>query len=481
MHRFDLYFGDIRNKQNFKQTINVVMISNRRKKLKGYKAVFFAFVFIITGCTDFLEMKPDKTFATLQSLEILQAAMDDYSNINNRDAGSSEVSADNYFLNDATFNSMTEERRRIYLWKDSHFFSGVLTDWNRLYSTVNIANSVLDNLKGIERTRTNAMQWDNILGQASFIRGKAFLELVGIWSLAYDELYADRDLGIPLRLDADFNVPSVRSSVKASYDQIIEDLNNACIRLPTTGVHVMRPSKPAAYALLSRTYLFMRKYELAAAYADSCLALRSELLDFNTLDSTANYPIPQFNEEIFFYSQMTLPNHLAQSRANIDTLLLASFEGGDLRKSIFFRDNEDGLSTFKGSFSGSGALFSGISANEVYLTLAECEVRIGNRQKALGLLNELLKHRWQNDVFVPVEANDSKHLLEVILTERRKELLMRGIRWMDIKRLNMEGHDIKLRRIVNGELQELHPNDLRYALPLPEDVVAISGMKQNPR
>ena len=71
--------------------------------------------------------------------------------------------------------------------------------------------------------------------------------------------------------------------------------------------------------------------------------------------------------------------------------------------------------------------------------------------------------------------------MALILLERRKELLMRGLRWMDLKRLNMEGAAITLTRTVNGQVYTLPPNDLRYALPIPEDVIAISGMQQNPR
>lgn len=58
---------------------------------------------------------------------------------------------------------------------------------------------------------------------------------------------------------------------------------------------------------------------------------------------------------------------------------------------------------------------------------------------------------------------------------------MRGLRWMDLKRLNKDSANIILTRQVNGQTYTLQPNDLRYALPLPEDIIQITGMQQNPR
>lgn len=58
---------------------------------------------------------------------------------------------------------------------------------------------------------------------------------------------------------------------------------------------------------------------------------------------------------------------------------------------------------------------------------------------------------------------------------------MRGLRWMDIKRLNKEDYKINLTRNVLGQAYILTPNDPRYALPIPEDIILSSGMPQNPR
>ena len=92
-----------------------------------------------------------------------------------------------------------------------------------------------------------------------------------------------------------------------------------------------------------------------------------------------------------------------------------------------------------------------------------------------------MSKRWKTGTFNPFTASDPTEALALILQERRKELLMRGLRWMDIKRLNEEGAGISLSRRLNSQLITLSPGDPRFALPIPEDVIALSGMQQNPK
>src|SRR5690606_32038666 len=103
-------------------------------------------------------------------------------------------------------------------------------------------------------------------------------------------------------------------------------------------------SKPAAHALLARTYLFMRDYGSCFLYADSCLQHRSGILDYNDLNEELAYPFEQFNEEVLHHSRLqyvsTFPT--APSRALIDTALFASYHEDDLRKSLFFKENGNG-------------------------------------------------------------------------------------------------------------------------------------------
>ncbi|HSU50550.1 MAG TPA: RagB/SusD family nutrient uptake outer membrane protein, partial [Segetibacter sp.] len=123
----------------------------------------------------------------------------------------------------------------------------------------------------------------------------------------------------------------------------------------------------------------------------------------------------------------------------------------------------------------------GIATDEVYLTRAECNARAGNITAAMSDLNSLMSKRWKAGAFVPFAATNTSDALTLILQERRKETLFRGLRWLDLRRLNSEGANITLTRNLNGQLYTLAPNDPKYVLPIPPDVVSLSGMAQNER
>src|SRR5690606_30895101 len=108
----------------------------------------------------------------------------------------------------------------------------------------------------------------------------------------------------------------------------------------------------------------------------------------------------------------------------------------DLRKTLYFQKNGDDSYSFKGSYDGSAAFFIGLATDELYLIRAECSARSGNVADAMKDLNHLLEMRIKKDVFVPLLASNSESALDIILLERKKELLFRGTRWSDLRRLN---------------------------------------------
>lgn len=430
----------------------------------------------ISACNKYLNAKPDKSLAIPKTLEDYQALLDYYPTMNTTGVSVGEVSADDYYLSDADWASQDESHRKIYLWLSDTIFTPQYNDWASAYKTIYTTNTVLGHIDQIQKTKLNRKEWNNVKGEALFFRANSFLQVATVWSKGYDPKTANQDLGIPLRMTTDFNIPSKRASLKKTFDQIIKDLKEATNLLPKTQIHPMRPGKPAAYGLLARTYLYMGDYENAALYADSSLTMNSTLMDYNGLDSTHTYPIPSFNIEVLFSSQITP----VASPAKIDSDLVNEYESNDLRKSLFLNNNGDGTFSYRGSYMASGSLFTGVATDEMYLTRSECDARAGNLPKAMSDLNELLVKRWKTGTFVPYTATDQSSALDLILTERRKELLMRGIRWMDLKRLNLDGRNIILRRKINNELYTLAPNANRYALPIPEDLIQLTGMKQNP-
>jgi hypothetical protein len=447
------------------------------------KPTYFLSLIVISlflaSCQKYLDAKPDKKMVVPTTLEEVQGILDYFPFMNTQCSQASEIAADNYYLTDNEYEALSDVDKLAYTWAQG-MFQG-MNDWQFEYTVVYNANVVLENLPKIQRNSSNEIAWDYCKGSAFFFRGKSFYEIAQIWTKAYDSSTAQTDLGIPLRLTSDFNVPSKRSNLAETYQQIISDLQNA-INLIPKGIQVTpyRPSKAAAYGLLARTYLAMRDYKNAALYADSCLQLRNGLLDFNTVTPGPVYTFSAYqftNPEDIFHSNTALTN-FTLFRGTIDTVLYNSYDSNDLRKTFYFGNRRDGTRYFKGSYDP-GTYYNGITTDEMYLIKAECLAREGEFSQSMQDLNTLLVTKWKTGTFVPYTAGDKDEALAIILTERRKELLYRMLRFTDIKRLNKEGANITIRRIIDGKTYNLPPNDPQYALPIPQNVVRLSGIQQN--
>ena len=438
-------------------------------------AMFLVFALGAWGCKKFLDERSQSNLRIPSTVADFQSLLDNYAAMNYMDLSSAEMVAGDFYLTDADWASRSEQERRLYLWETSNVMTVSTNDWINMYNMVYRANTVIEGTDELHASPSAV--WSNVLGQGYYYRAKCFLQLLGSYALAYDE--TEEKPGIPLRLDTDFNERSVRSSVREGYQQVVADLKRSISLLPLTAVHVMRPSKPAAHALLARTYLMMRKYEEAGLHADSCLQLKSDLIDYNSLNLSLTNPFVMFHAETLHYTRFQTPSSLNNTRAKISLEIINSYADGDLRKQAFYRLN-NGAYAHRGSYSGEAIPYGGLATDEVYLIRAESNARAGRIQVAMDDVNALLKMRWDKaKAFVPYVASSKEAALDIVLLERRKELTLRGLRWSDIKRLNKEGRNISLTRTINGVTYTLPANSARFANPIPDNIIATSGMEQN--
>lgn len=433
------------------------------------------------SCKKYLDEKSNKKLVVPKTIEDLQGLFDHSYIMNNRTTGFGETAADDYFATTNNYNSFYEFDRLSYMWELKNY--NYPNDWANSYVVIWNANYALDGISNIERTSINGIKWDNVKGSALFYRGYYYLGLAWDFCKAYDLVSSKQDLGLVLRTGSNFNVPSSRSTVEESYSQIINDLKASVNYLPINPIHPLRPSKAAAYAALGRVYLSMRFYDSAYKYADLALQIKNDLLDYNSseVDAAGFTPFQPYNKEIIFYTcQSGAYSTTTPAFCSIDTILYNSYLINDKRKTVFFRPF-NGYSRFKGNYSAdNNVLFSGIATDEIYLTRAECHARKGQIALAMNDLNTLLIKRWNTGTFIPLTASTQQDALQIILTERRKELLMRCLRWIDIKRFNKEGANILPKRVVGNVTYTLTPNHNKYALPLPSDIINLTGMPQNP-
>lgn len=435
---------------------------------------------ILPSCEKYLEEKSDQRLATPDTIDDLWAIL------NGGDLRiamtETNVTTDEFYVEPSFWPLFGPKDQYGYIWNAEADYGINSYDWSIQYRTIFYVNSVLDNL---ERVSPNGQEqeWNSIKGTALFIRSYTFYQLAQVYAKQYDPNTANSDLGIVLRLSSDFNKRSVRSTVQETYDNIIADLLSAVDLLPVTPAYRVRPGKPAAFALLARIYLTMGDYVNSKKYADDCLNLYSKLLDFTLLDTSSLNPIPPLNEEVLYYTQTNATlNAFPYPLVMVDSTLAKSYDANDLRRAIYLNQNPDGTFSYKTISNNGDFIYNGISVDEVYLIRAESYARLSNTADAMDDLNTLLERRWKTGSFTPYVAASADAALNLILQERKKELLNRGTRWTDLRRLNKEPNfAITLKRVIGADTYTITPNDPRYVWLIPQEIIDIAKIQQNPR
>lgn len=372
-----------------------------------------------------------------------------------------------------------------YLWNDSYY---------RIYTYNVIINNVMSSSGSSDDVKSRV--------KAEALVGRAFeyLNLVNAYAKHYDKETAGTDPGVPLILDEDINKSNLeRATVQAVYDQIQEDLELAVRDLPEAPVlNAYRASSSVGYGLSARMYLYMGNYEEALKNANLSLQQNDYLLDLK------EYKVV---DETKYFGRLDYPNEPANNRENIyirkppyvygvNASVYASEELVELYDKYGAKDKDQRFALFftrkLGTNSYDYDLYApyvsfniAMSTPEMYLIAAECEARIGGKEgvtKAMGYVNKLRDMRVKDNK--ELSATTNEEALDIVLEERRRELVMNGCtRLIDLKRLNREERYAKaIVHDVNGVKHTLEPNDPKYILPIPPNVIRFNpNMEKNER
>jgi len=448
--------------------------------------IFFAFFFcsLLCSCKKHLNEIPDSNLQVTRTIDDLLSMEDNDQVTTNSTPGMSQLGSDDYYLSGTAWQTADIIARNAYIWAANPYEGQSVPGWNNSYKAIYIVNAVLERLPQVPVD--DSVKYRMVKGGALFFRAFFFYALEEAFGEPFRPASAAKDLGVILRLNSDPKSNPGRATVSEVYRQILSDARQAVSLLPSLPDPVKRnrPSAAAAYALLARVCLTMQDYEGAKKYVDSSLALYDRLMDYNAFDINSTRPFSlSLNVEVLLNCSQQAYAAQYASGSIIDSSLYRSYDVNDLRKYLFFRINQTtGSPSFKGQYTGLSYLSGGPALDELYLIRAECNARAGDKDKALEDLNALLIKRWKTGSFVPYSALTPEEALRLILEERRKETLFRDLRWADLRRLNQDPRFARvLTRIVNGQLYTLPPNDPRYAWPIPDDEIRMSGVPQNPR
>lgn len=454
------------------------------------RILIFTLCLLLSACgKSFLEVKGTSNDVIPYRIEDYQALMDNAYKVMNTNSSHilGVLAGDEIQVDEAKLaNFKPYHQRNAYLWRKDDLFEGdQSSDWNQGYRKIMYCNQVLDGLETIDPAKDQQEAWNNARGSALFFRAFTYYQLAQLFCEVYDPEHASTQLGLPLRQEADITVSVPRADLKATYNLILDDLAEAGKLLPLYGEIYERPSRTAVDALLARVYLQLADYDKARSAAENVLQEKSTLLDYNTLipDPKSYDSFKSFSRnhpEVLFNMMMALAKIAAPIYA-VNEAFYNLYEVDDLRKMVYFKDYV-GYHAFQGTYTGMGLPFSGLATDEVYLTAAECEVRVGDLDKGLQGLNTLRAHRYRTGSDYVLHTEDRGEALEWILLERKKELVFRGIRWEDIRRLNREmKFPVILQKRMLDEVITIEPNDPRYTFPIPENVIDLGGIAQNTR
>jgi hypothetical protein len=134
----------------------------------------------------------------------------------------------------------------------------ILSAWTSIYQTISQANYIIADVpKVVDPLFTTATR-NQYLGEAYFIRALAYFDLARGWGgvqLILTPTTSPTDnTGIP------------RSSLAATYAQVLKDLNAAETLVPTA-VNRNRVTQKTVWALKARFYLYTQQWALAEQYA----------------------------------------------------------------------------------------------------------------------------------------------------------------------------------------------------------------------
>lgn len=442
--------------------------------------IMIVITILYTGChKSFLSERSDMAKAVPESLADLQAMMDNTVMMNESSKILATIGADEYYYSIAEWNNVgSPVYRNGYLWEKEVFNGEESEDWNYAYRKILYCNIVIEKLVNIIPNKREQPLFEIVKGTALFHRSMAFYDLMQLFAHPYIPDAENKDLGIVLKLTSDIEERLNRSTVDECYSQIFSDLKESIELLPAKVTQKNRPSKFAPMALLSRLYLNMGKYREAIDLAEEII-IQYPLLDYTIYQKIGTNSFPSDandNSEVIFRSMIRYS--ISQLNYTLSDDLLSLFDVDDHRSRLFLRVNRD-KQVFAGSYYGNTTSFSGLASDEVFLILIECNIHLGRHQRARDLLEKFQKKRYNN---VQIDIPDDM-LLDALFNERRKQLMFRGLRWEDLRRLNFtlgKNHNIVRPKIEEHEYI-LEAKSLKYIWPLPNSAVELGGLEQNIR
>ena len=382
--------------------------------------------------------------------------------------------------------------------------------WRQSYLAINQVNQILASLPEVDRNdpALTSAEYDHIQGEALFLRGALYFELVRLFALPYEAQYLE-SLGVPIMVTPvlkkeELKFPA-RATVGEVYNRVILDIDIAIEKLGTYSPRG-RASRYAALAYRARVAFQQRDYTAVDQLTlelveNSPFSLTETPAKFFTEKGTSEEIWSILNEpgdeiaggsmfsmfqDVFIqtglreegFEKIVTPVQAAKIEA-------AGYSVVDLRAdpgivSIYPFISPDTIFTKKYTPESDPPV---ARLAEFILMRAEALARLGDLTGAIALLNQIRERSLRivssdgfevpkaAKIFVLFETTDliQSALVQVICRERRVELAFEGNYFYDLMRLQSE--DVQGRKYNDPELR----------LPIPQREMDVNpALVQNP-
>lgn len=431
-----------------------------------------------------------------------------------------------------------------YRWDFQAADGNIEAVWANYYTMIARCNFFLNNYDKVVAgevgsfTENEMLEINTYAAEAYFTRAYSYYMLSTYFCKAYDPNTADSQLGLPIELTyhptSDASTYPGRSSLKATYEQIWNDLTKASelwnnyyafSENSTSAIYYLSPY--AIVALQARVALQMKDYETAISAAEALIStgqypLQSSYANFRGIwDADNGY-------ETIWQIYMESPDELGAATGSLfwgsylankpdqqimdyipsQKLIDLYDQENDIRFAAYFEDYT--VSTTTGS-SGEAFVFDKYPGNasmnltvdnhyvnqskpfriaEQYLIAAEAYMELNQTTEAAAYLNELRRYRISN--YTDETFSNPERLRTAIQDERHKELVGEGFRLADLKRwglgLDRENAAQQDNLVLNPGSQNTTAmtktaDDMRFVWPIPQSEMDVNPQlegQQNP-
>lgn len=442
------------------------------------KPLFFVFALgSAVSCN--LDLYPDTSLPYDEDVPMIQTPEDIasydrgvYSNFRTMQAGTYKISDDVMF--DAFNATQNFGNRYGGLHRlDASFTSGddyITGFWQNMYTSIKNYNIIIDQVPKSTLDRSEyGEDLDYLMADAKTARAWSYLQLARRYGKAYDPATAQTDLCVPLVTVYNQSERPARASVKAVYDQIKRDIDDAYVILKKVdgekasqyfNVDVLR-------CIYANWNLDVRNYEKAYEYADTVITnsayalceteaeFKAEWFEDAGKEAIMQLPVSltelagSYDEYVNYQADGNSPTKDSFNSGYLPSqTLISSYDASDLRRRNWF-DNTSSVpfasngSYHKGNFfvfvkyKGNTALSSAgvidghvapkpFALPEMYLVAAEAAFMNNQKVKALSKLTTLQNSRKATPTAaITMEAIQKEWFRETVGDGLRLECLKR--------------------------------------------------------